>query len=81
MFSTGYVLVPRAQLHSNDTWRQQHFEMVLGAILRIVPVVCVAKSSFDDLYDPGCPRGVLSICLAIVRRERWFASDSLDGLV
>ena len=44
---------------------------------RTVPVLFVVDGSFDEIYDAGCPRGVLlginlPILLAMVRHECCF---------
>ena len=94
MFSIGYVLlVLQSQLHNDDAWRQQASEWCIKGCFaihsekpRTVPVVFVAEGSFDELCDPGCPRGVLlgihlPILLGMVRRhENSFAVENL-GIV
>ena len=79
----------QSQLHKDDAWRQQHFEWCIAIHSvkpRTVPLVFEAEGSFDELCNPGRPRGVLlrinlPILLAIVRHEWCFAVENFTRLM
>ena len=76
----------QSQLHNDNLWRQQD---ILGECFHIhsvksrtVPVVFMVEGSFDELCDPGYPRGILLginllILLAIIRHEYCFTVENV----
>ena len=75
-----YMLSHSCAAITAATWRHQYFEWCIRGCFAIrslkpitVPVAFVAEGSFNELCDPGIPRGVLCginlpILLAMVKR-------------